>query len=400
MRKLTMSLLCLLVALSAGFTREAQASPHANKQPAQVIQMDSKKFGSLEDEAKQPDPAVAEQRMATIAATGFHYVKETVWVTPTYWHLEQLPSKDLQNLDNSMSAASLQPDVRIVLSLWQIGWKYPPPTKRAQQRGNCDVLKDLVLRYEKPYPGLTYAVSIGVEPNSEHFWSPQSVNGVNVSAETYVNWLGACYDKIKAVAPDVQVIGFELASRGETPPLTFIAKACEAYEQSGRDRPLMDVFAQHSYGTNSEEGPNTEHPDGSSITIGDYNRLLAALQCFKGTPQPIPPICWCEIGFQTEPPPGVAYRYHDAEPDSTHPISEALQGQYLAEAVRMTACQPRAWGLFNLHVFDDRSRKFWQSGVLYPDGSPKASLPIVQQALDEVAEGLVTCGHHSFEGAL
>jgi hypothetical protein len=397
MYRLTLMLICLLVAMAAGSTGYAKASPHTSNQPS--LSQESKHFGSLEDEAKQPDHATADSRMTAIADTGLTNVKETVWVTPTYWKWQDLPPKDLQNLDNSMEAASHHPKVKVMLALWQIGWKYAPPVRPAQQRGNCDLLKDLVLRYEVRYPSLVGSVSIGVEPNSEHFWSPQSVDGANVSAETYVNWLGACYDKIKAAAPQIQVVGFELASRGDTPPLTFIAKACEAYRRSGRDRPLMDVFAQHSYGVNSQEAPDIEHPQGGSITIADYGKLLAALQCFRGTPQTLPLICWCEIGFQTEIPPEMAYRYRDSEPQSTHPIPEVLQGQYLARAIRMAACQPRTWGLFNLHIYDDRNLKMWQSGLLYPDGSPKASLLIVQEALEQALEGLVPCGHY-LEGAL
>ena len=51
-------------------------------------------------------------------------------------------------------------------------------------------------------------VSIGNEPNLNLFWMPQfGPNGEDVAATAYLALLAAAYDAVKAVSPDVNVIG-------------------------------------------------------------------------------------------------------------------------------------------------------------------------------------------------
>ena len=58
-------------------------------------------------------------------------------------------------------------------------------------------------------------IIVGNEPNQPYFWQPQfDARGRNVSAGAYEALLAASYDALKAVNPDIDVIGLGLSSRG------------------------------------------------------------------------------------------------------------------------------------------------------------------------------------------
>src|SRR5262249_33606206 len=62
-------------------------------------------------------------------------------------------------------------------------------------------------------------VIVGNEPNLNLFWMPQfAADGSDTAAPAYLALLAQTYDAIKAVAPDVNVIGGALASRGGDDP--------------------------------------------------------------------------------------------------------------------------------------------------------------------------------------
>src|SRR5207249_5954893 len=95
------------------------------------------------------------------------------------------------------------------------------------------------------------------EPNLNLFWMPQfATDGSDAAAADYLGLLAQAYDAIKAVDPDVTVIGGALASRGSDDPsgkrpthspTQFIQDLGAAYRASGRSKPVLDMFALHPY---------------------------------------------------------------------------------------------------------------------------------------------------------
>lgn len=374
-----------IVVLSVVLALSWFASPTAAVQQQKI-------FGVMEDGP----------HMTQAANAGFDVVKKTVWLSPTNWRLEHLHKGYLAQFDRDMAEAKQQ-GLRVILELY-IVWVFPPPRGPSQRRGVCDVGVDLVNRYPE-----VIGVEVGVEPNNHDFWKPQFVNGNNVSAASYTQWLAACYDRLKAANPELIVIGGSLASRGEddyrnpksnTSPTLFIKKMCETYETSKRDKPLMDWFDMHSY---QDEDPATQHPESTTITIADYRKLDKLLECFTAKGHPKPAILWGESGYDTLIPEHQQYRYKGRQPPRTSPLDEATHGRYIAEQIRMAYCQPNSVGFINFLLVDEPKMRGWQSGLFYAqdvklaDGSTpsyqrKQSWNFVREALDAVKNGSYRCG--------
>ncbi len=153
----------------------------------------------------------------------------------------------------------------------------------------------------------------------------------------------------------------------------------------------MDAFAFHPYPETSTTGPNAAHPNGTSIGLADYPRLLGLLgTAFDGTAQhgSALPILYDEFGIETQIPPPKALFYVGAEPTTTKPVSETTQAQYYLQAMQMTFCQPTVLGLMLFHVQDEPDLSAWQSGEFYVDGTPKASLLPIRSAASSVRRGI------------
>jgi len=95
----------------------------------------------------------------------------------------------------------------------------------------------------RTFPQVTDFV-VGNEPNLGRFWSPTfNADGSIAAAATYEATLAASYDALKAVNPNINVIGFALAERGDDrpgsarntiSPVRFIEAVGKAYRASGR----------------------------------------------------------------------------------------------------------------------------------------------------------------------
>lgn len=245
-----------------------------------------------------------------VLQAGFHTVKRTIWIDRDSKSFDGLNLRYRSQLEAYFAEAEkvnheTPGGFKVVVELWP-SRASNVPLNPSRQRDDCDVAADIV----KQYPDIIEGVEVGVEPNNHRFWKVQfSPDGRNASAAPYTSWLGHCYDKIKAVNPDVLVIGGSLASWGNddphkgkwanTSPTLFVKKMCEAYKTSGRDRPLMDWFDMHSYQSSSSVPPTTEHPAPSTaITIADQPKLESLLACFGGTAQPVPTVWWGEAAYQ------------------------------------------------------------------------------------------------------
>jgi len=47
--------------------------------------------------------------------------------------------------------------------------------------------------------------------------------------------------------------------------------------------------------------------------------------------------------------------------------------------------------MFLFHVTDENNLDRWQSGVYYADGTPKSTLPVVRQTIQQIHDGAVDC---------
>ena len=145
----------------------------------------------------------------------------------------------------------------------------------------------------------------------------------------------------------------------------------------------MDAFAFHPYPESSSTGPNFPHPNGTSIGLADYPKLVALLgTAFDGTAQhgSSLPILYDEFGIETTVPAAKAPLYTGTEPATTHPVDDATQAQMYTQAMQMAFCQKTVMGLFLFHVQDEAAIAAWQSGEYYVDGTPKSSLPAIAAA--------------------
>jgi hypothetical protein len=153
----------------------------------------------------------------------------------------------------------------------------------------------------------------------------------------------------------------------------------------------MDAFAFHPYPETSSTGPALAHPNGTSIGLADYPKLVSLLgAAFDGTAQRGKglPILYDEFGIETVLPAAKAALYSGTEPATTKPVDEATQATMLTQAMQMAFCQPTVLGLMLFHVQDEPALGAWQSGEFYVDGSPKSSLGRVRLAAGSVHRGI------------
>ena len=321
---------------------------------------------------------------------------DSIRITQT-WTKDQtkLGASDEIVLDNAINAAQFT-GLRVVLSLYPFGSSVTPLTDE-QRADFASFAADVANRY--PF---VHDFIVGNEPNLNRFWLPQfNPDGTDAAAPAYEQFLATAYDALKAVRPRSTVYGGALAPRGVDKPNTgrdthsptaFITDLGAAYRASGRELPIMDAFAFHPYPETSTAGPNVPHPNGTSIGLADYSRLVGLLgAAFDGTSQrgSTLPLLYDEFGIETQIPPAKAPLYIGTEPATTKPVSEAMQAQYYLQAMQMTFCQPTVLGLMLFHVQDEPDLSAWQSGEYYVDGTPKTSLLPVRRAAFSVRRGIV-----------
>ena len=122
----------------------------------------------------------------------------------------------------------------------------------------------------------------------------------------------------------------------------------------------------------------------ATIGLADYSRLIQTLGvAFDGTAQAgsTLPILYDEFGVESQIPTGKAKLYTGTEPTTTRPVDETTQGQYYGQALQLAFCQPNVVGILLFHSHDEPALTGFQSGVYYADGTPKASLEPVRNAI-------------------
>ena len=351
--------------------------------------------GVVEDSTRQPDPAAARERVQAVRNAGFDAIRVTSIWTPGQTKPEPAELDVLRNV----ATAAKDTDVRLFIAVYHSGSATTP--KNAQQRRE---FSEYVASLARALPA-TRDFIIGNEPNLNRFWMPQfGPAGEDLAARDYGLLLAESYDALKAVSDDVTVIGGALAPRGsdrpELPrdthsPTAFLRDLGASYRQSGRDKPLMDMLAYHPYETNSSVPPGNPHPESTTMTLGDYDRLQTLLgEAFEGTEQEGEdlPILYTEFGIESRIPAGKQDLYDEREFASVKPVDEQTQADHYVKAIRLAYCQETVVGILLFHVFDEIDLRGWQSGVRYVDDTPKESYEPVKAAAEAAREGDVECG--------
>jgi hypothetical protein len=352
-------------------------------------------IGAAEDEGRNSDPAVARAKMDLAKAAGFDAVRVTAVWAPGQ---SKVDADQLAALQAAASAAMFD-GISLTVTVMPFGSKTTPLTAVARKQF-ASFAADVVKRVP-----LIDNFIIGNEPNINRYWLPQfGPSGEDVAATSYEQLLAQTYDAVKAVDPKAFVIGGSVSPHGGDNPIAirkthsptaFITDMGTAYRDSGRTKPIMDGFAFHPYGENSAVAPNTAHPTRStSIGLADYDKLVSLLgAAFDGTAQlgSRLPIVYDEYGIESLIPRRKVKLYHGLEPTTTKPVPESTQADYYDEALTMAACQPTVRAIFLFHVTDETDLNRWQSGLYYPDGTPKPTRASVKQTIKQVRAGAVDC---------
>jgi hypothetical protein len=341
--------------------------------------------GVVDDAARSGEPAAF---LDELAASGFDALAvSSIW-QPGETEPDPTETEALQRVAAAADAA----DVRLFVIVYQAGSATTPLTVEARSAfasyaaaiaTRIDTVHDLI---------------IGNEPNLNRFWLPQfGADGGNVSAAAYLSLLGETYDAVKAARDDVRVWGGATAPRGSdrprarratSSPTAFIRALGAAYRQSGRRRPVMDGFVHHPYPESANVPIDLRHPKVTTIGLADYDKLASLLaEAFDNTGQPGRelPILYGEIGIETAIPAAKHTLYNGSEITAT--ASEQQQAAAYRRTLELATCQPHVAGVLFFHLRDEPSLTGWQSGIRYPDGTPKQSLAPVREAAADAKTG-------------
>lgn len=233
-----------------------------------------------------------------------------------------------------------------------------------------------------------FNVEIFNEPNNPTF--NDALRNPITAAEApanYINTLIRAYPTIKLAASEVganvNVIAGALSSNRN--PLGFIAAMGVANTQLNKaDLPLFNWFSFHPYEYDSSISPLQE--DNRVTGVIDYPSLVNALKKAFGY---VKPIDYDEFGTRSEIPILKRGLYRHLESGSPlNPVNELVQAQFYHDYFALAACQ-RAVIETDLFQLDDDGYN-WQSGLFYPDGTPKSSAVLVQQYIAQTRSGTIT----------
>jgi hypothetical protein len=240
------------------------------------------------------------------------------------------------------------------------------------------------------------------EGNQPRFHQPQfDDQGNGISGYVQEHAMAACYDGLKAVDPGIDVIAFGLSPRGnddfDAPsnvshsPIRFLKEVGDAYRQSGRTTPIADDLSVHCYPNVNTDSPAVGYL-WPKVGCVNFDRLKQAWwDAFHGTAQPLfreagasdggprVRIFVDEVGYQAKVSSDKASLYSGSE--NVPLVDETTQGQYYAQLIALMACDPDVALLNFFHAVDETNLAAWQSGVVLPDGTHRASFTEVKDAI-------------------
>jgi hypothetical protein len=240
------------------------------------------------------------------------------------------------------------------------------------------------------------------EGNQPRFHQPQFDDAGNgISGAVQEQAMAACYDALKAVDPGIDVIAFGLSPRGnddfDAPsnvshsPIRFLKEVGDAYRASGRTKPIADDLSVHCYPNVNTDAPAVGYvwPKVGCINFDRFKQ--AWWDAFHGTAQPVfresgdtragpyVRIFVDEVGYQARVSSEKVSLYSGAE--NVPVVDEATQGSYYAQLIALMACDPDVALLNFFHAVDETNLAAWQSGVVLPDGTRRASFGAVKDAI-------------------
>jgi hypothetical protein len=247
-------------------------------------------------------------------------------------------------------------------------------------------------------------IIVGNEPNQPRFWQPQFVQGRPVAAAAYERVLARAYDALKALDPEIHVIGVGLSPRGNDrpkarnnvsrSPVRFIHELGVAYRASGRTKPIMDLFAFHPY-PRFDRDPLTRGYSWPNAGMTQLDRIKQAMwDAFAGTAQPTFPetgapedadalrFALDEVGWQVQIPRPFRRAYTGRE--NVRTTAESTQAQIYRQIVDLAACDPSVHSLLFFHLIDERDLDRFQSGLIRADGSLRASYWTVKERIAQL----------------
>jgi hypothetical protein len=250
------------------------------------------------------------------------------------------------------------------------------------------------------YPYVRKVICLN-EGNQPRFHQPQFDDaGTGISGFVQEQAMAACYDALKSVDPGITVIAFGLSPRGnddfDAPsnvshsPIRFLKEVGEAYRASGRTKPIADDVSIHCYPNQNTDAPSLGY-QWPKVGCVNFDRFKQAWwDAFHGTAQPLfreagqsggpfVRIYVDEVGYQAKIAPDKSGLYTGAE--NVPLLDEATQGQYYAELIEMMACDPNVALLNFFHAVDETALPAWQSGLVLPDGTRRASFAAVKAAI-------------------
>jgi hypothetical protein len=256
-------------------------------------------------------------------------------------------------------------------------------------------------RVARAFPAVEDVI-VGNEPNQPKFWQPQYDElGRNVSGSGYETILAASYDALKAVNPEIDVVGLGLSSRGNddpgaagnvsTSPVRFLQELGAAYRASGRARPLMDELAYHPYPRRDTDSLAAGYlwPNAGVTNMGRIKQ--AFWDAFNGTGQPTFEdglrLRLDEVGWQVRVPRASLPGYFGSE--TVKPTSEARQAAIYSSLVRYAACDPTVDALLFFGMRDEANLARWQAGLVRANGTPRKSYLAVKAVLAETGGNCV-----------
>jgi hypothetical protein len=304
------------------------------------------------------------------------------------WHHDRPSTIDERAfLDLAMPRAAAQ-GVRIVFHV------YPAhPTGLTASPQRREQFARFLGQLARTYPEVREFV-VGNEPNQPRFWQPQFTrSGRPASAASYAKLLARSYDTLKAVSPDITVIGLGISGRGNdlprarsnasTSPVRFLRDLGAAYRASRRKKPLMDELAVHPYPRSDRDSVlvGDKWPRAGIVNLGRVKQ--AVWDAFAGTAQPTVEdglkLRIDEIGWQVAVPDSRAEAYTGRETSSV--TSEPAQAANYVKLVQLAVCDPSISGLYLLHLKDDPDLERFQSGLERADGSRRPAFAAVRKAV-------------------
>jgi hypothetical protein len=295
------------------------------------------------------------------------------------------------------------------IAFWAPRWATGAPSEPAErQRTDVDPARfaDFAEAAARRYGDRVEAFSVWNEPNHPAFLLPQwrrTPDGFEVaSADEYRAMLRAAYPRIKAAAPDRFVMIGNTAATGSdnpsdagdrVPPLRFLREL--ACVDAGL-RPLTtpgcreftalpgDGWGHHPYSIDLP--PWAPEPLADNVRMGDLGRMTDLLDGLfaAGRTQKRLGLWVTEYGYQTNPP------------DPTQRVTPEQQSRWLAEADRVALSNPRVRSVSQFLLRDLPPRtgvppiERWgdfQTGLRFPDGSPKPALRSFPYGLVALRDG-------------